>query len=165
MTTAIKRVPITDGSSVRAKVLPRTVTHAVRAFDAACTQAGLSNADVARAWCVDERIVRDVRAGARPLALHRLDALPSALRATFARLLLDHAETEDGDGPSSLCVVRGAVAVGAATGSLERVVLDATADGVVDEREAREIVRGAGRVTAAATVLVRTVTAVGGRDR
>ena len=65
----------------RARHLVRTPR--VCRLGAAIERAGSSKCAVARGWGVDERIVRDVCAGLRPLDEQRLDALPASVAIAF----------------------------------------------------------------------------------
>lgn len=60
---------------------------AARAFDDAMHALGLSNCEVARWWGCRETVVRDVRAGRKPLTGERLLLSPPTLRAETCRRL------------------------------------------------------------------------------
>jgi len=66
-------------SVLRARPLARRTSRLGEAIE----RAGVSKCAVARAWGVDERVVREVVAGVLPLTEQRLDALPASVAIAF----------------------------------------------------------------------------------
>ncbi len=76
----------------RAKPLGRTVRPSSVLFGRVLDERDKTNGQVARAWGVDERVVRDVRAGRKPLTVERLMASPRSVREAILHLLLAMSE-------------------------------------------------------------------------
>lgn len=129
---------------VRPKLLARTAREnsaTLAALNAALEATSTTSSALARAWSVDESIVRDVRAGLRPLTAERLDACPRGVVAEFARRLL--AGCEDAAPVSRAPVSLHVLDAASHAGRLAEAVRDAEADGVVDDAELARIEREA----------------------
>jgi hypothetical protein len=122
---------------VRARHLARTAR--VSRLGAAIERAGSTKAAVARAWGVDERIVRDVCAGLRPLDERRLDACPASVRKAFHEAALEG--LDDGAPASSVRPELQALTLTAMRGKLCGELVAALADGRIDSREAKALLR------------------------
>ena len=134
---ASHRVPPAPSSGVRAKTLSRTDL-ASRCLEDAMRATGTANTALAALLGVDERIVRDIRSGARALTVDRLIAAGSvgaaALRAA--------AEVASPPARRGAAPEQHGLAVARHAGALAGVVEQAVADGVVSLDEKRAI-RGA----------------------
>lgn len=93
-------------------------------------------------------------AGEQPWHLGDVLALPPSLAADVLRAMLDEVE-RPGTAPSDPRV--GAMLVGAASGDLQRTVIDAMADGQLDDVERRAIASDALSAVNACLALVRGV--------
>ncbi len=151
------------GNRETAVVRPKTIGRpaaglhgALRAFNQALEATGTTSVALARAWGVNERVVRRVRDGQTPLSGERIDRSPVGVRKMFARLLL-----EDARGAKPIEHARPdrhALRLAARAGELAQAVHDATArDGPLDVAGSRSIARCAGRVMDAVTGVVRSI--------
>lgn len=124
-----------------------------RRFAAACEVTGTPLAAVARAWAVEEKTAREVASGAKPLTGERIEALPPSVLRAYAQSLIDDAD--DAAPLSRMPLSTHGLVLGRAAGATHSEIIEAEADGVVDEGERRRVLRAAAVVEASAHALVR----------
>jgi hypothetical protein len=121
-----------------------------KALDAAITAAGSSNYAVARAFGVSEGAVRHIITGDTTLTWDRVIQLPRAVRRA---LLAAEIARCDEESPVAACPKSLALNVGARSGELAQEVMDAAADGFIDDREIARIEERAFATESAARVV------------
>jgi hypothetical protein len=106
---------------------------------------------VARAWSVDERIVRRVLLGEAPLTHERIASLPREARRAYLTAQL---ASLDDSAPVSLAPVeQQALRATAAVGELAETVTEALSDGFCDPQERDQIAAAALRGESACRVV------------
>lgn len=131
---------------------------AARDLDDAMRGLGVENAALARHLLVDEKLVRSLRTGDKPLTMGRVYQMPPALREDLLRRAAERfgavepAGASTAEAQANVCTGR----MGATLAALS----EAMRDGVIDACEAESLLRGVAALRDATDVLERRLRAV-----
>lgn len=150
-TVLLQDAPVIAGPADRPRYLART--ERVSTLGAAIDRAGSSKSAVARACGVDERIVRDICAGLRPLTEERLRACPPSVERAFYETRLE--ELDEGAPASGMAPALHVVLAGERHGELCSVTRQALVDAVFTCEEKRTVRKRARAVIAVVQAFVR----------